>query len=227
MSVRCHFAILTSPHTQPLKKPSVLLNLKKRAPVDFELAAVTMDPQYPGFNPRELQPYVASLGIPYFFECNNTCENSRGSLMDIAKTRDPKSICSWCSRMKRGILYSVCRREGYNVLALGQHLDDNAESLLMSAFHNGKLRTMKACYTNDAGDVRVIRPLCYVREKALRSFANDAALPVITENCPACFEAPQERYRIKTLLAEQEHLHDGIFQSLQRAMKPLLIDSHD
>eukprot|EP00912_Choanoflagellata_sp_UC4_P001244 UC4_evm5s776 len=200
----------------------VLLNLRKRAPIKFDLAAVTMDPKYPGYNPKELKPYVASLGIPYFFENENTCENSTGSLMEFAKTSDPKSICSWCSRMKRGILYSVCRREGYNVLALGQHLDDNAESLLMSAFHNGKLRTMKACYQNDAGDVRIIRPLCYVRESSLRKFAEESGLPVITENCPACFDAPQERYRIKTLLSQQEHLHPGIFQSLQRAMKPLM-----
>ncbi len=101
------------------------------------------------------------------------------------------SICSFCSRMKRGILYTVCKREGYSVLALGQHLDDQAESLLMSAFHNGQLRTMKAHYRAKDHDVRVARPLTYAREALTREYAEAAGLPVITDNCPGCFEAPK------------------------------------
>lgn len=77
---------------------------------------VTMDPQFPGFDPSPLIPYLKSLGIPYFFESQ--------ALLDDATATNPKSICAWCSRMKRGILYSCARREKYNVLALGQHLDD-------------------------------------------------------------------------------------------------------
>ena len=72
------------------------------------------------------------------------------------------SICAFCARMKRGALYSCCRRHGYTALALGQHLDDFAESFLLSAFHNGALRTMKGAYTNDAGDVRPACPLAAV-----------------------------------------------------------------
>jgi len=132
------------------------------------------------------------------------------------------SICSYCSRMKRGILYGTCRREGYNVLAMGQHLDDLAESFLMSAFHNGCLRTMKANYHAEAGDIRIIRPLCYVRERLTREYADLHDLPIIEENCPACFEAPKERARVKVVLAEQEHAHPALFSSLLRAMKPLM-----
>ena len=90
----------------------------------------------------------------------------------------------------------------HNVLVLAQHLDDLAESLLMSAFHNGRLRTMKANYVNQAEDVRVIRPFAYVREFQTRQFSVEAKLPIIDENCPACFEAPQERHRVKKMLQQ-------------------------
>jgi tRNA(Ile)-lysidine synthase TilS/MesJ len=90
------------------------------------------------YDPTPLIPYMKSLGVPYFFESQ--------AIIERAKDSCAMSICSWCSRMKRGALYAVCRREGYNVLVLGQHLDDLAESFVMSAFHNGFLRSMKANY---------------------------------------------------------------------------------
>lgn len=103
--------------------------------------------------------------------------------------------------MKRGMIYNCARREGYNVIAMGQHLDDLAESFVMSSFHNGVLRTMKANYTIDAGDLRVIRPLVTCREALFRDFSLKNKLPVVADNCPACFSAPKERHRIKLMLA--------------------------
>ena len=85
---------------------------------------------------------MASLGIPYFLESDALVDRARVSMQK-------NSICSFCSRMKRGMIYSCARREGYNVIAMGQHLDDLAESFVMSSFHNGQLRTMKANYTID------------------------------------------------------------------------------
>ena len=85
---------------------------------------------------------MASLGIPYFLESDALVDRARVSMQK-------NSICSFCSRMKRGMIYSYARREGYNVIAMGQHLDDLAESFVMSSFHNGQLRTMKANYTID------------------------------------------------------------------------------
>merc|ERR1719219_3349118 len=96
---------------------------------------------------------------------------------------------------------------------------------MMSTFHNGLLRTMKAHYTVQEGDLRVIRPLVYVREKLLRSFAEMNYLPVIPENCPACFEAPKERHRMKQLLAQQEVLFPKLFKSLRAALHPLIAKS--
>ncbi|CAH3196907.1 unnamed protein product [Porites evermanni] len=183
--------------------------------INFELGAATVDPQSPGYDPKPLVQYLAALGVPYFFE-------EQGIIQQAAQLTVCESICSFCSRMKRGRLYACARREGYNVLAMGQHLDDLAESFLMSAFHNGLLRTMKANYTVLECDLRVIRPLVYVREKELRSFAEKVKLPVIAENCPACFEAPKERHRTKQLLAAQEILFPGLYHSLLTAMKPLM-----
>jgi tRNA 2-thiocytidine biosynthesis protein TtcA len=124
--------------------------------------------------------------------------------------------------MKRGILYSVARREGYNVLALGQHCDDVAESLFMSLMYQGQMHTMKANYVIDAGDLRVIRPMIYVRERQTRAFAKDAQLPVIVDNCPACYSKPQQRERIKALLADEEVINPQLFANLQRAMSGLI-----
>jgi tRNA 2-thiocytidine biosynthesis protein TtcA len=105
---------------------------------------------------------------------------------------------------------------------MGQHLDDLAESFLMRAFHNGRLDTMKAAYTVDAGDLRVIRPFVYARERQLRDFAERAELPVTQDNCPACFRIPTQRLVMKQLLAAQEKDHPRLFDSLLAAMRPLM-----
>lgn len=193
----------------------VLLDLQKRAPVKFELAACTVDPQSPDFDPSPLKPYMAELGIPYFYESQPIVEEAEEKMQG-------DSFCAYCSRMRRGILYRVAREHGYNVLALAQHLDDLAETFLMSAFFGGKLRTMQAHYVIDAGDLRVIRPLVYARERQTRDFARNAGLPVINENCPACFSTPMQRQQMKLLLAEQERQHSSLFASLLTAMRPIM-----
>ncbi len=195
----------------------LLLRLRASLPTKFELAACTIDPMTEAYDPSPLISYMKELGVKYFFESER--------IIQEAERVCPTSICSWCARMKRGTLYTVARREGYNVLALGQHLDDFAESFIMSIFHNGKLRTMKPCYTVDEGDIRVIRPLYMVRERETRAFAEKHILPVISENCPACFEVPKERKRTKNLLAMQEQLFPTVFSNIAAAMKPLLPDT--
>lgn len=98
----------------------------------------------------------------------------------------------------------------------------------MSAFHNGALRTMKANYTirDENYDIRVIRPLAYTREKLMKKFAGDNSLPVISDNCPACFASPKERHRIKVLLAKEEFQFHDLFSCLAKAMKPLMAVAH-
>lgn len=190
--------------------------IMKHRGVNFTLGAVTVDPQADGFDPRPLKLYFEALGMDYFFEEQPILELARGQGTDI------NSICSFCARMKRGRLYAAMRREGYNVLALGQHLDDVAESFVMAMFFNGVLRTIKAHYTVAQEDLRVIRPMTFVRERDLRAFADSMQLPVIEENCPACFEAPKERVRCKQLLAAQEHQTPQLFNNLRAALLPCL-----
>lgn len=193
----------------------IILHLQRHAPVRFEVGAVTVDPMVEGFDPAPLKSYVAELGVPYFFE--------RQPILDRALDHMRNdSYCAWCARMKRGVMYETARRERYNVLVLAQHLDDLAESLLMSVFHGGRLRTMKAHYRNDTGDLRIIRPLIYARERQLAAFAHEARLPVIPENCPACFTMPTERQRMKQLLAAEEAGNRHLFKSLLSAMRPLM-----
>lgn len=197
----------------------ILHHLRQYAPVKFELAAMTVDPEVEGFNPERLKDYLLGLGIPYFYESESIAENARTQMKN-------DSFCAYCSRIKRGIMYATCRREGYNVLALAQHLDDLAESFLMSAFRGGQLRTMKANYTNKHGDVRIIRPLVYVRERQTAEYAKESLLPVIPDSCPACFGMPTEREHIKALLHAEESHNKTLFKSILTAIRPLMAKSN-
>jgi tRNA(Ile)-lysidine synthase TilS/MesJ len=193
----------------------ILHHLQGYAPVRFDLGVITVDPQIEGFNPAPLKAYYDVLGVSWYYV--------RQAIMEEAKQNmDGNSFCAYCARMKRGIMYSTCRREGYNVLALAQHLDDLAESLMMSVFHEGQLRTMKAHYLNNVGDVRIIRPLAYCRETQTGAFAVEAGLPIIPDSCPACFSAPTQRAYMKQLLAREERQNRNLFANMLHAMKPLM-----
>lgn len=195
----------------------ILNHLRSYAPVRFELAVLTVDPEVPGFDPLALKAYYTSLGIAWHYE--------QQPLLTQAQTHmSGDSFCAYCSRMKRGIMYRLCREHDYNVLALGQHLDDLAESLLMSLFHGGQLRTMKAHYRNQAGDVRIIRPLVYCRERQMADFAIRAELPVIADSCPACFSKPTQREYMKALLAREEAAHSHLFANILHALRPIMIE---
>ncbi|MCO6412870.1 MAG: tRNA 2-thiocytidine biosynthesis protein TtcA [Thiogranum sp.] len=193
----------------------ILRQLQRHAPVRFQLAVITVDPMIEGFNPSPLIPYVEALDVRHFFQREPIFERAREHISG-------DSFCSWCARMKRGVMYATARREGYNVVALAQHLDDLAESFLMSAFHGGRLKTMKAHYTISDGDLRVIRPLVYAREWQTRTYARKAALPVIGDNCPACFSMPTQRQHMKMLLADEEKRNPLLFKSILSAITPLM-----
>jgi tRNA(Ile)-lysidine synthase TilS/MesJ len=193
----------------------VLHHLQRAAPVAFELSVLTIDPEVPGFQPEPLTGWYSRRGVRWHYERQPIMAQAQANM-------DGDSFCAYCARMKRGIMYRMCREHGYNVLALAQHLDDLAESLFMSMFHGGQLRTMKAHYRNDAGDVRIIRPLVYCRERQTRDYAAAAALPVVPDSCPACFQMPTRREHMKALLAREEAEHPHLFANLLQAMRPLL-----
>jgi len=198
-----------------------LLEFQRKLPIKFEIEVCTIDPMTPSFDPSPLIPYVESLGLKYHYIKDDivTRANSSGKNGKVVS-----SLCAFCARMKRGNLYSCARDNNCNKLVLAQHLDDCAESFLMSMMHNGFVRTMKASYKINAGDISVIRPLVYARESLLTDFAASANLPVINENCPACFEEPKERARIKQLLSREETLFPNLYDNLRRALIPIMHD---
>lgn len=193
----------------------ILHYFQQRAPVRFDLAAITVDPMAGDFDPSPMIPYLAELGVEYHYK--------REPILEMAKKHMGKnSYCAFCSRIKRGVMYNTARKSRFNVIALAQHLDDLAESFLMSAFHGGKLKTMKAHYVNDHGDLRIIRPLVYARERLTRDFAQKNQLPVIPDSCPACFSMPTQRQHMKELLAAEERENKLLFKSLLSTIKPLM-----
>lgn len=193
----------------------VLLHLRRVAPVRFNLGVITVDPCIPGFDPSPLQAYYQTLKLDYHYEQQPLLEEALQRLQG-------DSFCAYCARMKRGIMYRVARQQGYSTLALAQHLDDLAESFLMSAFHGGQLKTMRAHYTISSGDLRVIRPLVYVRERQTADFAKAAALPVIPDSCPACFQKPTERSHFKQLLRTEEQRYPHLMRNLLHTLRPLM-----
>ena len=195
----------------------ILHYFQQRAPVSFEFGAVTVDPMADDFDPSPMIPYLDELGVEYHY--------MREPIMEMAKEHMGKnSYCAFCSRIKRGVIYNTARNNGFNVIALAQHLDDLAESFLMSAFHGGKLKTMKAHYLNDDGDLRIMRPLVYVRERLTRDFARNNRLPVIPDSCPACFSMPTQRQHMKDLLQKEEAQNRLLFKSLLTTLRPLMSD---
>jgi tRNA(Ile)-lysidine synthase TilS/MesJ len=190
-------------------------------PIRFELEVCTVDPMTTSFDPSPLIPYVESLGLKYHFLKEEIVDRANAAGKNGKMVT---SLCAYCARMKRGLLYSCARKNKCNKLVLAQHLDDCAESVMMSMMHNGLLRTMKANYAIDAGDIAVIRPLVYCRESLMADFAKRSNLPVINENCPACFEEPKERARIKKMLSREETLYPNVYDNIRRALMPLMHD---
>lgn len=198
-----------------------LLEFQRKLPVNFNIEVCTIDPITPSFDPSPLIPYVESLGLKYHYIRDDIVSRASSS---GKSGKMVSSLCAFCARMKRGNLYSCARKNNCNKLVLAQHLDDCAESFLMSVMHNGFLRTMKANYRIDSGDLSVIRPMVYCRESLMTDFAKSANLPIVNENCPACFEEPKERARVKKLLNREETLYPNLYDNIRRSLIPLMHD---
>jgi len=206
----------------------ILIFLQKKLPQKFLIKVLTVDPGSSGYDPSGLVQYLASLRdgygneIEYHFVKEDIMGRAYNNNFGGEEKKKVTSICAYCARMKRGVMYATMRKCNANKLVLGQHLDDAAESTMMSFMHNGFLRTMKAHYTINMGDLAVIRPLIYTRESQITKFALENNLPIINENCPACFEEPKERERIKKLLAREEGLFSNLYDNMRKSMLPLM-----
>ena len=156
----------------------ILLSLVRRAPIRFEVHAATVDPGFPNFNPDRIAEECERRGVPHIVI---------PAPIDLMVRRKPEELpCIICSRFRRGVLYSHAKKHGFNKIALGHHLDDVLETLLINLFFEGRLSTMPLRLTSDDGANTVIRPLGTCEEEDLRRFSWLKGYPIVPCGCPLC-----------------------------------------
>ena len=199
----------------------ILLKLQARAPISFELIAVNLDQKQPGFPADVLPKYLTQLGMKFRIETQDT--------YSIVKEKVPegKTMCSLCSRLRRGILYRVAGELGCNKIALGHHRDDILQTFFLNMFFGGKLKSMPPKLVSDGGDHMVIRPLAYVAEKDLVRWAAYRQFPIIP--CTLCgSQDGLQRQVVGEMLREWEKKFPGrienMFAALQNVVPSHLLD---
>jgi tRNA 2-thiocytidine biosynthesis protein TtcA len=196
----------------------ILLSLQQKSPVKFELVAVNLDQKQPGFPARVLPEYLESRGVPFHIEEQDTYSTVK-RVIPIGKT-----MCSLCSRLRRGILYRVAGELGANKIALGHHRDDVLATFFLNLFNGGKLKAMPAKLVSDDGRHTVIRPLVYVAEDDLLEFSKLKAFPIIP--CTLCgSQANLQRQVVGEMLRGWEKAHPGRIESILRALTDV-VPSH-
>jgi tRNA 2-thiocytidine biosynthesis protein TtcA len=196
----------------------ILLKLQARAPIDFELIAVNLDQKQPGFPADVLPAYLEKLGVKFHIENQDT--------YSIVKDKIPegKTMCSLCSRLRRGILYRVAKELGCTKIALGHHRDDMLQTLLLNMFFGGKLKGMPPKLQSDNGEHIVIRPLAYVDERDLVKWATLQAYPIIP--CTLCGSQENlQRKQAGIMLREWQTKHPGRLDNMLHAMQNV-VPSH-
>ncbi|HET7546195.1 MAG TPA: tRNA 2-thiocytidine(32) synthetase TtcA [Usitatibacter sp.] len=189
----------------------ILLRLRTKSPVPFEIVAVNLDQRHPGFPEHVLPDYLRALGVPFHIEVQDT--------YSVVKRVIPegKTMCGLCSRLRRGVLYRVADELGATKIALGHHRGDILETFFLNLFHGGTLKTMPPKLLSDDRRHVVIRPLAYVEECDLEAYAGLRAFPIIP--CDLCGSQDQlQRKQVKALLREWERHHPGRLESIFGAL---------
>ena len=199
----------------------ILMTLRERAPIKFDIVAVNLDQKQPNFPDHILPAYLKELGIPFHIENQDT--------YSIVKRLIPegKTTCSLCSRLRRGILYRVADELACNKIALGHHRDDIMETFFLNMFFGAKIKGMPPKLQSDDGKHIVIRPLAYVKEADTERYAQVKNFPIIP--CDLCGSQENlQRKQIKGMLREWEKKHpgrvDNIFSSLSTVVPSHLMD---
>jgi len=189
----------------------VLLALREKAPVEFELVAVNLDQKQPGFPARVLPEYLAARGVPFRIVEQDTYSVVRRVIPE------GKTMCSLCSRLRRGVLYRVAGELGATKIALGHHRDDILATFFLNLFYGGKIKAMPAKLVSDDGRHVVIRPLAYVKEDDLAAYAQAREFPIIP--CALCGSQENlQRKVVRGMLSEWEKRHPGRTESILRAL---------
>ncbi len=202
---------------------TILEHLRRRSGNKFEVFAFTLDQAQPGWDDSALRNWLADKNIPYEILTRDT--------YTIVKEKVPegKTYCSLCSRLRRGIIYRYAEEKGFNKIALGHHRDDLIRTLMMSIFYNGDIRSMPPKLLSDNKKHIVIRPMCYVQEKDIITFATEQAFPIIP--CNLC--GSQEnlmRKKVGRLIdqlgAENPKVPSNILHALQSLKPSQLMDQN-
>ena len=189
----------------------ILLSLRRRAPVPFEIVAVNLDQKQPGFPAEVLPNYLRTLGVPFRIEEQDT--------YSIVKQHIPEgqTMCSLCSRLRRGILYRVAGELGATRIALGHHRDDMVVTLLINMFFGGRLKGMPPKLVSDDGRHVVIRPLAYVAETDLERWSAHRRFPIIP--CSLCGSQDNlQRVQVQAMIRDWERRHPGRIDNMLRAL---------
>ncbi len=190
----------------------ILLALREKAPIHFDIVAFNLDQKQPGFPENVLPDYLASRGVAFHIEEQDT--------YSIVKRLVPegKTTCSLCSRLRRGIIYRVASELGCTKIALGHHRDDMLQTLFLNMFYGGKMKGMPPKLISDDGRHIVIRPLAYVPEHDLEAYARWREFPIIP--CNLCGSQPNlQRQVVKEMLQQWEKRHPGRMENMFRAMQ--------
>lgn len=196
----------------------ILLSLKKRAPIHFDIVAVNLDQKQPGFPEEVLPNYLESIGVDFKI----VEEDTYSIVMD--KIEPGKTTCSLCSRMRRGILYRTATELGATKIALGHHRDDMLETMMLNMFYSGKLKSMPPKLGSDDGKHIIIRPLAYCVESDISEFAALKEFPIIPCNLCGSQENLQ-RQAVKAMLNDWSARYPGRIESMFTAMQNV-VPSH-
>ena len=189
----------------------ILINLRARAPIDFEIVAVNLDQKQPGFPAHVLPEYLARVGVPFHIENQDTYSIVKRVI------EEGKTMCSLCSRLRRGILYRVADELGATKIALGHHRDDMLQTLLMNMFFGAKLKGMPPKLVSDDGRHVVIRPLAHVAEADLERWAVHRQFPIIP--CTLCGSQDNlQRVQIGQMLRDWDKQFPGRVENMVSAM---------
>lgn len=199
----------------------ILLTLQSRAPIHFDIVAVNLDQKQPGFPAHILPEYLDKLGVPYHIENRDTYS------IVTRVIPEGKTMCSLCSRLRRGILYRVAGELGATKIALGHHRDDILATFFLNLFYGGRMKAMPPKLVSDSGEHVVIRPLAYVRERDLIAYARLKEFPIIP--CNLCGSQENlKRKEVSRMLAEWDRLFPGrtlnIFSALSHVVPTHLMD---